>query len=92
MEVDHKDNCGSNNKWSNLRLATRSQQLLNTRTRKDNFLGIKNVNLHKPSGKYRVKMRVQGKDRSFGYYDDLELAELVAIEARNKFHGEFAKA
>ena len=25
------------------------------------------------------------------YFDDIELAELVAIEARNKFHGEFAR-
>lgn len=92
LEVDHSDNCGSNNKWSNLRAATRSQQLLNTRVRRDNALGIKNVHLHKPSGKYQVKMRIQGKDKSFGYYSDLELADLVATEARDKFHGEFAKA
>jgi hypothetical protein len=25
-----------------------------------------------------------------GYFDNLELAELVATEARNKFHGKYA--
>jgi hypothetical protein len=27
---------------------------------------------------------------NFGLYNDLELAELVATEARNKYHKEFA--
>jgi hypothetical protein len=26
-----------------------------------------------------------------GIYEDIELAELVAIEARQKYHGEFAR-
>ena len=34
-------------------------------------------------------MRVNKKMRSLGSFDDLELAQLVAVEARNKFHGEY---
>ena len=32
---------------------------------------------------------INGKDKVFGFYDDVELAGLVAEEARSKFHGKF---
>jgi len=35
-------------------------------------------------------MFVNGQRKYFGYFDDIELANLVAQEARNKFHKEFA--
>ena len=34
--------------------------------------------------------RVNKKPKYIGVYEDLELAELVAMEARNKYHGQFA--
>lgn len=43
FEPDHKDRNIHNMQASNLRLATRSQQLANTRTRSDNFSGYRGV-------------------------------------------------
>jgi hypothetical protein len=37
-----------------------------------------------------VRIAYKQKDHIFGYFDDLELAALVAEEARDKFHGKFA--
>jgi hypothetical protein len=89
--VDHIDNNKSNNKIENLREVTKSQNCLNKKIRKDNLLNIKNVYFYKPNKKYAVKISINGKPQHIGYFEDLELAELVAIESRNKFHGNFAR-
>ena len=91
ISIDHINNERSDNRICNLRLATRSQNLCNVRKTKRNTSGIKNVSFHKESKKWRVVVSVKGKNKSFGLYHDIELAELDAIEAKNKFHGEFAK-
>lgn len=89
-EVDHKDNNPKNNNVGNLRAATRSQNGSNRRIQVNNTSGVKGVSLHRPSGLWRVTIKVNNKQLSCGYYKDLELAELVSIEARNKYHGAFA--
>jgi len=86
--IDHIDGNKANNNIKNLRLATVSQNNQNVKIRKDNKTGIKGVS--KDRGMFRVCVSVKGKNKHCGYFDDIELAELVAIEARNKFHGEFA--
>jgi hypothetical protein len=37
-----------------------------------------------------VHIRINRKKKNLGYYADIELAELIAIEAREKYHGTFA--
>ena len=88
--VDHIDGNRSNNKIENLRICTKAENNINTSIRRHNTSGIKNVSWHKQTGKWRVIVRHKGKPNSFGLYADIELAELVAIEARNKLHGKFA--
>jgi hypothetical protein len=34
---------------------------------------------------------INGVAKHLGQFEDLELAELVVIEARKKYHGEFAR-
>ena len=89
-EVDHKDLIRSNNRIENLRDATSAQNKRNAPVRNDNTSGIKGVSWLKSSSKWRVQVR-HGKQCFSANFDDIELAELVAIEARNKFHGEFAR-
>ena len=38
-----------------------------------------------------VSIMVAGKRKYIGSFEDLELADLVATEARDKFHGQFAR-
>jgi hypothetical protein len=90
-QVDHIDNCQSNNKIENLRPASQSQNCLNRKISKQNKTGYKNVSIHSQTKKFHVTITLQNKIISFGLYDDLELAGLVAAEARDKYCKEFAR-
>jgi hypothetical protein len=85
--LDHIDGNRVNNKVENLREATLSQNQHNRKLSKNNTSGVKGVSWQK--NKWRVQIRLNDKLKSFGSYDDLELAELVAQEARTKYHGSF---
>lgn len=89
--VDHIDGDRFNNKIENLRDVTASQNAQNGKFRKNNTSGAKNVYFDKRNSKWRVLLSVDGVTKSLGYYDDFELADLVATEARDKFHGQFAR-
>lgn len=88
-DVDHIDRDRSNNRFSNLRIATRSQNMLNTTSHRDSELQCKNVSFIPKTGKFNVKLTVNGRVKHIGNFDDLELADLVAQEARNKYHSSF---
>jgi len=88
--IDHIDGNRSNNKIQNLRSATISQNAMNQKISTKNSSGVKGVYWHKRDKKWVVQVKVNSKYQSFGYYEDKELAELVAIEATNKLHKEFS--
>jgi PBP1b-binding outer membrane lipoprotein LpoB len=88
--IDHINGNKSDNRIENLREVTASQNLQNTKKPITNTSGYKNVYFHPSRNKWQVKLVVNKTNKSFGYYDDLELADLVAQEARNKHFGEFA--
>jgi HNH endonuclease len=90
-DVDHKDMDRDNNKWENLRVATRASNMLNIRSHKDNPLQCKNVSYRKDTQKYGVRLMVNGKYKSIGSFEELEFAMLVAEMAREKYHGEYAR-
>ncbi len=88
--LDHIDGNPSNNKIENLRAATLTQNQHNRKLGKDNTSGVKGVCWHKIKKKWQVQLRINNKVKHFGYFKNLELADLVAQEARNKYHGAFA--
>jgi len=88
--IDHIDGNPSNNKIENLRSATQQENCYNSALRTNNTSGFKGVNWHKLRSKWKVEIRINGKKQHFGLFEDLELAALVAQEARNKYHKEFA--
>jgi hypothetical protein len=89
--VDHKDGVKTNDKWSNLRLATRAQNAMNAKVRKDNILGHKGIHQN-PNGKFRVTITVDKKTLHLGYVKTLKEAIAVRKAAEQKYHGEFARA
>ena len=89
--IDHIDNDRTNNRIENLREVTQQQNCLNRVAHKNNRSGYKNVYWDKAMSKWCALVNVYGKRKIFGYFDDVELAGLVAEEARDKFHGEFAR-
>ena len=89
-QVDHIDGNPANNRIENLRACNQYQNQANRKANKSNKSGYKNVNWTDRGQCWEVKFRHDGKQLHFGYFKDLELASLVAIEARNKYHKEFA--
>lgn len=89
--LDHIDGDRSNNKIENLRPATWSQNLQNMKLRPTNKSGCKNVSWSNAKRKWVVQLSINGRQTNLGRFDDLELADLVATEARDKYHGAFAR-
>ena len=91
LQIDHIDTNKSNNRIENLREVTSSQNHMNTKLRVDNTSGIKGVYWNKPRRKWYSRIRVNGKNTYLGSYSTLEEAEAVVREAREKYHGEYAR-
>ena len=89
--IDHIDGNSLNNKIENLRVASFSENGLNSKKPSNNTSGIKNVTWHKKLKKWRVRIAINKKMKTIGNYSDIELADLVAHEVRNKYHKEFAR-
>lgn len=88
--IDHIDGNPKNNKIENLREAKHQENMWNRKIPTTNKSGYKNVSWHKTAKKWSVCLTVNGKQKYFGTFEDLELAGLVAQEARNKYFGRFA--
>jgi hypothetical protein len=89
--IDHIDINKLNNRIENLRAATQSQNCLNIKMRSTNITGVRNVSLCKRSKKYYVSLCINKKTVNFGSYKDLTEATNVAIQAREKYYGNFYK-
>ena len=89
--IDHIDGNAFNNKIENLREASSKQNSQNSKLSKSNTLGYKNVSYKKDINKYRVRLVINGKETNFGSFNNIELADLVAQEARDKYFGKFAR-
>lgn len=87
--VDHDDLDKRNNKWINLRNCDKSENKCNTPIRADNTSGIKGVNWSENHKSWCARVQLRGKRIHLGYFTDIELAELVVNEAREKLHQEF---
>lgn len=88
-EIDHKDGDPTNDRWSNLRSATKSQNCMNRGRRSDNISGYKGVT--PMYSKWQARIVVNGERRSLGCFDSPELAAAAYRLAANKLHGEFAR-
>lgn len=89
-QLDHINQDSLDNRVENLRQADSCDNMQNRRVFKNNVSGAKGVCWHKRRNKWQVSVGVNCKIKHIGYFEDFELAELVAHEARQKFHGAFA--
>lgn len=86
--VDHENHIGTDNRRSNVRLASYSNNMQNTVLRSDNTTGYKGISPARHG--YLVRIKVNGKQIQLGRYEtDLEAA-CVYNNAALKYYGEFA--
>ena len=88
--VDHINRIYKDHRIENLRAADHCTNNYNKQTQTNNKLGVKNVCWSKVHNKYLVQITKDRKKVFNKYFDDLELADLCAHMAREKYHGEFA--
>lgn len=89
--IDHKDGNKRNNRYSNLRIATASQNNTNSRIYKNNTSGYKGVFLRKNKNIYEAWIRKHNRRIYLGSYKDAYEAHLAYCEASKKYHGEFSR-
>jgi len=89
-DVDHQDGNGLNNRRSNLRIATRAENLRNSRRRSSNTSGYKGVSWSAAANKWMARITVDGKNIYLGVFVDIEDAKKVYNDAALNFHKDFA--
>lgn len=90
MEVDHKNMNPLDNRKSNLRICSSSQNKHNKVPQVDNTTGYKGVSKRVDTGKYRAYIFVNGKQLTLGNYISAEQAARAYDAAAKKYFGEFA--
>jgi hypothetical protein len=81
--VDHKNHLITDNRRSNIRLATNKQNSWNSRPRRSNRGDYKGVCLNKKTGKYVARITI-------GHFDTEQEAAEAYDSAAKHFHKEFA--
>jgi hypothetical protein len=89
--IDHKDGDGLNNKWSNLRLATQSQNNANSVLYRNNSSGRRGVYWCNREKKWIAQITVDYRRKHLGYFDDIEVADAAYRDAAQTFYGEYAR-
>ena len=92
IEIDHIHGIKSrnDNRKSNLRLATHSQNNINKDKASNNTSGVKGVTWDKRTGKWRVRITINKVTHELGFFDELEEATKVRKEAEEKYFGEWS--
>jgi hypothetical protein len=95
-DVDHINGNRIDNRWKNLREATRRENMMNVGVRSNNTTGVTGVSRRKDTGKYQAYVDVEGVRIRLGCYDSLEEAAKARKNASLKYgfhpnHGEREK-
>lgn len=89
-EVDHINRDPSDNRWENLRLATRQENSWNIGLRGDNTSGHRGVSWDKENEKWQARGARDGRRVHLGRFESLEEAAAATRKWREDNFGEFA--
>lgn len=90
--VDHISTVRHENWWTNLRLATYSENQSNRGPQKNNKSGLKGVSWYPETKRWRARIKAHGKLISLGTHNTPEEAHAAYMQAARKHYGEFARA
>tara|TARA_R110002020_G_scaffold158329_1_gene341505 strand:+ start:199 stop:660 length:462 start_codon:yes stop_codon:yes gene_type:complete len=78
-QVDHIDGDRLNNAFDNLRVVSSQGNHFNRPT-------AKGCDWHRPTGKWRAQLMVNGKSKHLGLFDTEEAARAAYLAAKEKYH------
>lgn len=92
FEIDHKlgEATRNDNRKCNLRISTKSQNMMNVGLKSNNKSGVTGVIWHKKRNKWRAYIRINGKQIELGFYDKFEDAVKARKNGEDKYFGEFS--
>lgn len=88
-QIDHINGCRTDNRISNLRIATHAENCRNHQKRPMNTTGFKGVVRHQ--GRFRAQIKSEGKCFHLGSFDTPEGAHAAYCDAASKLFGKFAR-
>ena len=91
-EIDHENATPSDNRWSNLRPATRSQNEANKRLSSANTSGLKGVSWSKSRAGWLAQLKHNKRASNLGVFDCPAAAHFAYVIASHKAFGEFSRA
>jgi hypothetical protein len=92
-EIDHVNHVRDDNRWTNLREATRVENTRNASMRHDNTSGHVGVHWHRQNQKWMARIKVNGKLTYLGTFESKAdaIAARQAAEIEHGFHPNHGK-
>ena len=90
-EIDHINLDRHDNRFSNLRLASRKENARNLKVFRSNTSGYKGVCFVKYTGKWQVQIKTDEGRKYLGQFATAEQAAAVYAAAAESYHGDFAR-
>ena len=91
-DLDHKNMDRSDNRFANLREASRSLNMRNVKAFANNKTGLKGTSWRPDKRKWRAAISIGGKQTHLGYFDCAEDAHGAYVAAVTQHFGEFARS
>jgi hypothetical protein len=90
MDTDHINGDRLDNRRQNLRIATRSQNMANTKAHADNIKGLGHKGVSKAGKKWRARILHNGTNKHLGVFNTAEQAAEAYKQASLSLNGEFS--
>lgn len=91
-DLDHANRDGLDNAWSNLRVASKSQNRANARLQRNNSAGYKGVIWNGKLKRWKATIKSLGKTTHLGFFATAQDAHAAYCRAAEREFGEFARA
>lgn len=90
ISVDHINHKTNDNRKSNLRLVTQSQNLMNRSVGKNNTSGVTGVSFDNHSRKWSAEIKIDGEKKALGHFENFEDAVKARKKAEKELFGDFS--